>query len=97
MNQVGHPKKSQRKTQLKFRYSSLTSLNRIKSKELKRFALGLLVAYHNIARRNNILVAAVLCLMQPHRFITNYFPNYYKWENLVQLELKCLLEIFMKE
>ena len=76
-NSVGQPKKSAKWTQLKIRFSSLTALDRVRTRSLRRIyisivAHSLLMPPHPAAIR--LQLAARLLLGRRRRILKNYVP-----------------------
>ena len=76
-NRVGQPKKSAKWTQLKFRFSSLTALDRVRAKRLRR--ISVLIVAHSLTMPScpaavQLQLAALLLLRRRRRILTNYFP-----------------------
>ena len=76
-NQVGRPKKAAKRTQLKFRYASLKPVERLKARQLRRYAFILLRTYAllpQVPATIQLLVNAAHIIHMRRRLLTNYCP-----------------------
>jgi hypothetical protein len=76
-NQIGQPKKAAKRTQLKFRFSSLTANDRLRAKKYKRLTIVILAMLAMIppgpAAFPFMLIATII-LRKRHQLLTNYLP-----------------------
>jgi len=77
MNHIGAPKKSNRRTQLKFRHASLTPLDRTEAKRLKKSAMLVVNIYSLLPptpENLNLLFVAAELLRRRRNLLTNFVP-----------------------